>query len=330
MRAAGVAAASLLLLAGCGLLTKEREPELPVLPEPPRTMRSVTYPVERTDLVVAIEGHAVVSAVRQSDLYFTEGGRVRVLTVEPQDEVKSGDLLAQLEIGDLEHRLELAEVDLEIARLRLQNARVSAAAYDARLRELEAERGRLEVDYYRRRIEAATIRAPYDGIIRRVQVEASDEVEAFEQIIEIQDPTELELQMRVNSDEFYLIEPGQQARVEIETDRWADALVHQATHLNPRLDASVRREEFVAHLRMTDPSLPLRLGAGLSAEIILDRREATLAIPKAGLREFRDRTYVRVLEGEVRREVDVKVGVRTATEVEILEGLEEGDLVIGR
>lgn len=48
------------------------------------------------------------------------------------------------------------------------------------------------------------------------------------------------------------------------------------------------------------------------------------------LREFRERTYVRVLDGEQRREVDVRVGVRTDTQVEILSGLEAGELVIGK
>ena len=126
-----------------------------------------------------------------------------------------------------------------------------------------------------------------------------------------------------------------QNRVEVSAGDWHPAVVIQTTHKNPRFDASIRREEFIVHLEMTRseeaPPLPdLRLNQRMNAYVILAMRENALIIPKAGLREFRDRTYVRILDGEVRREVDVEVGIRTDTEVEILEGLSEGDQVIGK
>jgi macrolide-specific efflux system membrane fusion protein len=107
--------------------------------------------------------------------------------------------------------------------------------------------------------------------------------------------------------------------------------VIQTTYLNPRNNASIRREEYVVHLELDDKPLePLAPNTRLSTRIVLRERIGTLAIPLAALREFKDRTYVRVLEDEVRREVDVKVGIRTETKAEILEGLSEGDLVIGK
>ena len=42
------------------------------------------------------------------------------------------------------------------------------------------------------------------------------------------------------------------------------------------------------------------------------------------------RTYVRLLDGEARREVDVVVGIEGDRMVEIAEGLAEGDVVILR
>ena len=53
-------------------------------------------------------------------------------------------------------------------------------------------------------------------------------------------------------------------------------------------------------------------------------------ITSAALREFSGRTYVRVLTDGVRREVDVRTGIHTGTRVEIVDGLEEGELVIGK
>ena len=323
-------AACLFAFAGCGALERERELETPALPEPPQSSRIVTYPVERRDLVDGVEGYASVSAIRETALYFTESGRLHLLAVEPQERVQEGQLMAQLEIRDLAHRLTLAEIDLTMARLRLEHAAAMDSPFETRVRELEVGRAEAEVRYLGSRVEAASIRAPHAGVIRRVQAQVSDLVKEFEPIIEMVDPSELELQMRINQDEYSRIEAGQRSRVEIETDRWVEATVTQAVHRNPRFDASVRREEFVVHLALATPPSDLRLGAGMAALIILTERRDTLAIPGAALREFRDRSYVRVLEGEVRREVDVKVGVRTATHAEILEGLEAGELVIGK
>ena len=297
--------------------------------------RTLTYPAERTDIAERIDGSAVVTPVRETSLYFVQLGRLKTLNVEPQDEVRKGAILAQLEIGSLEHQLALARVDLQIARVKLEEEKVLGSVFDISTQELRIARYEVDIDFLSDSIEAATIRAPYDGIIHRVQATISDEIEEFEPVIEMLDPTELELQMKIGENDFYMIEPGLPAMVEVTADDWRPAVVIQTTHKNPRFDASIRREEFIVHLELTrseetPPPPDLRLNQRMNTHVILAMRENALVIPKAGLREFRDRTYVRILDGEVRREVDVKVGIRTDTEVEILEGLAEGDLVIGK
>jgi RND family efflux transporter MFP subunit len=330
-----VAAVLVCLVAGCGLFREEKASGAPLLPEPPMATRTLTYPAERTNIAESIDGSAVVTPVRETSLYFIQGGRLKKLNVEPQDEVRKGDILAQLEIGALEHQLELAKVDLRIARVKLEELQVLGSVFDIRTQELQIARHEVDISFLSQRIEAATIRAPYDGIIHRVQVTISDEIEEFEPVMEILDPTELELQMKIGENDYYMIEPGLPAKVEVAADDWRPALVVQTTHKNPRFDASIRREEFIVHLELTrlpdsPPPPELRLNQRMNTQVILAMRENALVIPKAGLREFRDRTYVRILDGEVRREVDVKAGIRTDTQVEILEGLSEGDLVIGK
>lgn len=290
-----------------------------------------TYPVERRDLSVEIERVARVQSVRLQELYFQEGGRLAELNVGAGDRVTGGQTLARLASGPIQHSLRLAELDLEIERLRAASQGPGSSNVDRRIRDLEVAKRQEVVDFLRRRLEAHTIRAPYDGVITRVNPEVDEVVDGFRTIIEIADPEELELQIEVSADQFDRVEAGQPAQVEIDADVWAPGTVSRLTSRTLGRDAALRREEYVVHLKLEDAAaVSFRMGARHAARVLVDFRPDALLIPVAALREFQGRTYVRVLEGVRRREVDVKVGVRTDTRVEILEGLESGQIVIGK
>ncbi len=321
-----------LCLSACGLLPRENAPEAPTLPEPPSVSASVTYPVERFDLYEQVEGVAVVTPVRQTELYFTTTGRITEMSVAEGSAAAAGSVLARLDSRDLRYRLGQAEIDLEIARLRLEQARVTAPGQiETKIKELELGKQELAVANLRDLVERTVIRAPYAGVASGLRYDVGDTAEEYDTVMEILDPRELELQMRVSVDEFQLIQAGQRASVEVVRDEWQPATVARAVHRVVSADTDGRRDEYVVHLKLArQPKEALSMDARLSARIIQAEHLAALAIPLAALREFRERTYVRVLEGAVRREVDVKVGIRTSTQAEIVEGLAEGDLVIGR
>jgi RND family efflux transporter MFP subunit len=290
-----------------------------------------TYPVERRDLAVEIERVARVQSVRLLELYFQEGGRLAELNVGTGDRVTEGRILARIASGPLQHSLRLAEIDLEIDRLRATSQNPGSSNVDRQIRQLELSKREESVDFLRRRLEAHTIRAPYDGVITRVNPEVDEVVEGYRTIIEIADPSDLELQMEVSVDQFDRVEVGQSAQVQITSGTWAPGTVSRLTTRTSGRDAALRREEYVVHLRLDQAdAVSFRMGARHAARVLVDFRRDTLLIPVAALRAFQGRTYVRVLEGVQRREVDVKVGVRTDTRVEILEGLESGQTVIGK
>ena len=290
-----------------------------------------TYPVERRDLAVEIERVARVQSVRLLELYFQEGGRLAELNVGTGDRVTQGQILARIASGPLQHSLRLAELDLEIDRLRATSQGPGSSSVDRQIRQLELAKREQSVDFLRRRLEAHTIRAPYDGVITRVNPEVDEVVEGYRTIIEIADPSDLELQMEVSVDQFDRVEVGQSAQVQITSGTWAPGTVSRLTTRTSGRDAALRREEYVVHLRLDQAdAVSFRMGARHAARVLVDFRRDTLLIPVAALRAFQGRTYVRVLEGVQRREVDVKVGVRTDTRVEILEGLESGQTVIGK
>ena len=328
-RTALFAAAFLLGTAGCSLLPEERVEELPTLIEPPPS-RAVTYEVQRARIVEEIRGLARVAPTLESNLYFKQSGRLATLNVEPGDTVRAGDLLAQLETGNLDHQLEVAKIDLEMAELRLASVQMGGTPVEIRMQELEVEKRRLEVKNLEARIDLTTIRAPHDGVVQSVRVQPGQLVQEYATAIVVADPRARELQVEIRrQEEINKLSRGGDALVEIRRDTWVPATIRQITE---RDTGSVTTLTYVVHLELADglDSANLRLGDLVSVRLIVQEKENALVIPRAALREFMGRRYVRVLDGEARREVDVEVGIITPTEVEILKGLSAGDIVIGQ
>ena len=79
-----------------------------------------------------------------------------------------------------------------------------------------------------------------------------------------------------------------------------------------------------------EPPADVSLGNVISFEIITAQKEDTLIIPKNALRSIIGRNFVQLITDNTKREIDIQTGITSATEVEVLEGLEEGDQVIIR
>lgn len=329
--AARFALISLLILSGCALLPEEKVDEIPTLIEAPPS-RTVAYPVERMTVREEIRGLARVAPTKEARLYFTQSGRIFELNVIPGMQVSEGDVLIRLETGNLEHQLQMGQIDLELAKLEYERHKLGSSPYDVRTRELSVEKSKLTVEHLSERLEAATIRAPFDGLVRSVYTRGIGEIVAeYDPIIVVADPTSLELQMEVRRvEDINRLSRGQVVSVEVGRDVWQEGAIVQITEAGDGRSAFDTTK--MVHIELEDhiEASGLRLDDLASVRIVVREREDTLVIPLAALREFMGRAYVRVLQGDARREVDVETGIRTQTHVEILKGLNEGDLVIGR
>jgi hypothetical protein len=70
------------------------------------------------------------------------------------------------------------------------------------------------------------------------------------------------------------------------------------------------------------------IGSQADINVVTEKRENVVVIPRAGLRSYMGRDYVQVLDGESRKEIDVEKGIVAATEVEIRKGISDGQKII--
>ncbi len=113
----------IVLLSGCrsGPRPAQEEPTptpipTPIVPEKP------TYVVQRGEVLRKLEFTARVAPVQEAELFFRTNGYVRAVFVEKGDAVRQGDLLAELEMAELERSLAKARLDLQTAQLQLSQA----------------------------------------------------------------------------------------------------------------------------------------------------------------------------------------------------------------
>lgn len=323
-----------LFVSGCSLLPSEELDAIPTLIAPPES-RVITYTAEVAVIAEELRGLGRIAPYREETLYFPRGGRLRDLNVQLNSRVQEGDVLARLDVEAVEHQLLLAEVDLQQIDLRVDRLRREYEVdpigrqfeYDMLL--LDRERVRLRVENLRDQVESGTIRAPFDGIVTAVQSQVGQHVAEYATVIVLADPSELEIHVEFTADDdFRRLAPGQKARVEVNRGQWMPATVMQVPTFAQRNALGAQRDRRVR--LMLDDDIPVALNSLVSTIITIQEKEDALIVPNAAVRQFMDRAYVRVVEGDARREVDVQLGIRSSTHTEILRGLEPGAIVIGR
>mgnify|MGYP005840776875 CR=1 FL=1 len=130
------------ILAGCGGAGRE---EATPTPMPTAAVPSKPiYKVERGLVVEELKFTGRIAPVQEEQLFFRTDGRVAMVAVEQGAKVKKGDLLAELEVSDLQNQLAQAQLNLDAAELRLKNAEQSSAEQRTQL-EIALETARLRL-----------------------------------------------------------------------------------------------------------------------------------------------------------------------------------------
>ena len=93
------------------------------------------------------------------------------------------------------------------------------------------------------------------------------------------------------------------------------------------LDADERLKDLI-RIEVYGLSPDVGRGTQASISLTLAKAEDVLVLPRGMIRSYLGRRYVQVLNNGVREERDVQLGLESATEVEIVEGLKEGEEVI--
>jgi len=315
-------------LSGCYLFPKEEEVLAPPLVEPPE----ITYETQEVKSGVIekkISASGTFVSIEQANMFFKHrGGRLKDIHVKVGDYVEKGQVIAELDSSDLENQIKQQEIQLKKAQTRLSQVKAhSGDKYEQRMAQYDVELAKLTLDNLKRQLNECKLTADISGNVVYVDLNVSigDYVDAYQTLIRVADPNKLQLQVTgPDTSSFNL---GMEADVTIKKQTYSGKVV--MTPADVPLDVPEEQRDIV-RIEVDDLPEDVKLGESAQVSLILDKREDVIVIPRNLVRNYMGRKYVLVLEDGLKKERDVEVGLETATEAEIMKGLEEGELLIVR
>ncbi|HYC54210.1 MAG TPA: efflux RND transporter periplasmic adaptor subunit [Candidatus Binatia bacterium] len=216
-----------------------------------------------------------------------------------------------------------AEVERTAAEMRVAEARLQEAMQEVRNRQAQVAERRAAVRIAEQQLEKATLRAPFDGVVRERHLSIGAYLTVGAEVVTIVRVHPLRLRLAVPEKETAAIAVGQKVQVSL-GDRTSAA--GKVVRISPAVDETTRT--LMVEAEIPNPAGTLRPGAFATAEIITDPDLPAVLVPSSSLVVFAGVTRVLgVQEGKI-VEKRVRVGRKQGERSEILEGIAAGEKIV--
>jgi HlyD family secretion protein len=237
----------------------------------------------------------------------------------------------QTEIDQLKNSLDLAQGNYDQAAAEVERWQEDSPTGEVALAKLALADAEAKLAVAKEAQAAVQLLAPYTGKILSLGIAPGSSVKAFQVVMTFADPSELEIRAVPSTEDVNLLGIGQKAVVSLSSQQGKE---FAATITNLPLTVSsttaAGTADSTVHFGLDDSKISLTIGDAANILVTIGTRENVLWLPPAAVRSFQDQDFVYVESSGVQRRVNVTLGLKSSERVEILSGLEEGQIVVGQ
>jgi len=295
----------------------------------PKAPEYEKIPVERRDIAVTASASGAIQPVLTVDVKSKASGEIIAMRVQSGDEVRAGQLLAEVDPRIPRNNLEQAIANLNVARAQLENATTQLARSDTlytaqAITQTEYESAKLSfatatAGVVRARSDLQTaldamddtkLRAPLNGVIIEKNVELgtvisspAKDVGGGTLVFTMANLDTVQLQALVDETDIGKVQPGLPVTITVDAypRRPFEGTVLK---IEPKAREQQNVTMFPVLVNIANPKHLLKPGMNAEVEIHIGHREDVLAVPNAALRTERDISSVAQVLGLDRKELE--------------------------
>lgn len=329
------------VIAGAGCRADDADPATP--PKQPHVL--VSQPeIGTVEHTITLPGD--IAGYYQSTLYAKVTGYLKSISVDKGDWVKAGQVLAVIEVPELQQRLDRSAANLRIAQLtyqRLEDVWRSdprlVARQDVDIAQAKYQEAKAEDDELRALYSYTRITAPFDGMITARYVDPGalihagshpNEISQGERTGEAAGPVvslarldKLRIYVYLPQNEVEYVHAGLPVTVAVQ----GEAAHYQGAVARFAHSLDVSTRTMLTEIDLENPARQLYPGMYANVTLVLEKHPNALQVPEAAVGGATEHRVFVVRHGQL-AEVPVETGISDGRSVEIVSGLSSKDLVV--
>lgn len=329
-RGVTLACVALALTAACRTKGENEEGAKPVV-----AAKTAVASVEPFTHYVTAIGTVVGRPGRYAALSAPSATRIAKVLVAQGSRVGAGQPLVELEQATFlaaanatQTALRAAERNAERAQ-RLANEGILPRK-DAEAAAADLAKARNDQVAAERSLALSVIRSPVSGVVTRMTAVLGAPADAGQVLVEVADPTAFDAVLSIGPSEATLVRPNANVTLSAGEKAGGEGLgTGSVATVNAAVDTGSRAVQI--RVTIAHPTRTLRLGESVFGEIAVETRPNAVVIPAEALVPGDDPGSYRVFvvdKSATAHARVVKIGGRTETKVEIVEGLQGGETVV--
>ncbi|RYY22429.1 MAG: efflux RND transporter periplasmic adaptor subunit, partial [Sphingobacteriaceae bacterium] len=285
--------------------------------------------VKDTAFSNAIDITGQIDANEQVDLRSETAGNITGIYFKEGTHVNKGQLLVKVYNQDQYASLKSVQVQIKLAeiveyrnRILLQKEAVSKEEYDTSLSSLDVLKS--QADLIRAQIAKTEVRAPFSGVIGLRNISPGGYLSPNSSIATLVNIDPAKVTFSVPERYLALIKTGSKIHFNIESS--PQNFVGTVYAIEPNINQTSRT--ITVRAKAPNPKGLLRAGSFTKINLMLEQVPKTIFVPtESVIPDIKSNTVFVVANG-VAEPREVKTDVRTATGIQITDGLKPGDSVI--
>lgn len=286
-----------------------------------------------------------VSSWKTANIAPDASGRIWKIYKKQGDRVQKGDLLAEVDTTTLKLQLKQAQAALGVAYAGYKDAKLNLNRLK-KLREknaisqMQLEKAQLgfesaaaqkksaeaNLNVIKHTLENSIMRAPFKGIITSKNMEEGDMINPMmgmgANVLTLMDLSQVKIVLDIPSEDIEIIQIGQNC---LATVMSLGDQVFNGEVYSKNLAADPVSKTFKVEIKIDNPDIKIKAGVFAEVMIQISRKKDVITLPLSALV---DDQFVVLFEDGKSRTVTVKAGEKNDKQVEILEGLTTGQLVV--
>ena len=295
----------------------------------PQILMAAGFVAEFSKLSNDLSANGSILAQDEVQLQPEVSGRVTYLNIKEGAVISKGTLLMKINDADLRAQVAKSNAQLKIAQANLKRVDqllkingVSQAEYD--VAENTVNNINADIDLLKVQIAKTELRAPFSGKLGLRNISLGAYVSPSTVVVSLQNMSQLKIDISVPEKYAGTIQVGDNMQCNVAGID--DPFLAKVIAIEPQIDEMTRNLKVRAMIQNSNSKLVP--GAYVKVKLKLKETPNAIMIPSNTVIPDDKATRIVITDSSKAKFIDIEIGMRTASEVQVLSGLKSGDTVL--